>query len=54
MASLTPATIVGVADKLGSLARSKCADIILFDERIEVRRVFLGGRQLPLPRVAAR
>ena len=46
MASLTPAAIVGVADRLGSLAPGKCADILLFDDDVEVRRAFLGGREL--------
>lgn len=44
MASLTPAAILGLQDKLGSLARGKLADVILFDEQVEVRRVFVGGR----------
>jgi N-acetylglucosamine-6-phosphate deacetylase len=45
MASLTPAQIVGVAAELGSLAPGKRADIILFDEQINVRGVYLGGRR---------
>lgn len=44
MASLTPATIAGVADRLGSLAPGKWADIILFDEAVTVQRVFVAGR----------
>jgi N-acetylglucosamine-6-phosphate deacetylase len=45
MASLTPAQIVGAARELGSLAPGKRADIILFDEQINVRGVYLGGRR---------
>jgi N-acetylglucosamine-6-phosphate deacetylase len=43
MASLTPATIIRQADRVGSLEKGKLADIILFDEDIEMRRVFIGG-----------
>ncbi len=43
MASLTPAEILGVQDELGSLAKGKAADIILFDEELEVRRTYVGG-----------
>ncbi len=46
MASLTPASILKVADRLGSLAPGKCADIVIFDQDVEIRRVFLGGREL--------
>jgi N-acetylglucosamine-6-phosphate deacetylase len=43
MASLTPAEIAGVADDLGSLAPGKRADILLFDEQVNVSAVYLGG-----------
>ena len=47
MASLTPAEIIGVADELGSLAPEKwAADVVLFDENVEVRAVYVGGRRL--------
>ncbi len=45
MASLTPATIINLADRLGSLERGKLADVILFDEDIAVKRVFIGGEE---------
>ena len=45
MASLTPATIIRQADRIGSLERGKLADIILFDENLNIRRVFIGGRE---------
>lgn len=48
MASLTPATIIGKAESIGSLEKGKLADIILFDENIEVLSVFIGGKQLAL------
>jgi N-acetylglucosamine-6-phosphate deacetylase len=43
MASLTPAEIVGVAGELGSLAPRKRADIILFDEQVNISGVYLGS-----------
>jgi N-acetylglucosamine-6-phosphate deacetylase len=43
MASLTPAEIVGVAGELGSLAPRKRADIILFDEQVNICGVHMGS-----------
>ena len=43
MASLTPAEIVGAADRIGSLAKGKLADILFLDGDVNVKRVFLGG-----------
>ncbi len=43
MASMTPAEIVGAADRIGSLAPGKLADILFLDETVNVQRVFLGG-----------
>ena len=45
MASLTPATIIKHGDRIGSLDKGKLADVILFDEDIEVKRVFVGGEE---------
>lgn len=45
MASLTPATIVGKEDEIGSLAPGKRADVILFDEDVQVAAVYIGGRK---------
>ena len=49
MASLTPAAIVRRDDPalagLGSLEKGKLADVILFNEEIEVKRVFVGGKE---------
>jgi N-acetylglucosamine-6-phosphate deacetylase len=53
MASLTPAEIVHVDDELGSLAPGKRADIILFDENVDVSRVFVDGRELNRAQIAA-
>jgi len=46
MATLTPAEIIGVADELGSLTPGKQADLILFDEDLNVSQVYIAGRRL--------
>ncbi|MGH9720084.1 MAG: N-acetylglucosamine-6-phosphate deacetylase [Bryobacteraceae bacterium] len=46
MASLTPATIVGVQDEIGSLAAGKWADVILMDDDLNVHATFVGGKRL--------
>lgn len=46
MASLTPAEIAGADDKIGSLAPGKWADVILFDDEINIRDTYLAGRLL--------
>src|SRR4029453_11525390 len=43
MASLTPATIVGVQDEIGSLSAGKRADLLLLDAGLEVRPVLGEG-----------
>ena len=45
MASATPATILRRQD-IGSLAKGKCADVLLLNEDLEVMRVFIEGREL--------
>jgi N-acetylglucosamine-6-phosphate deacetylase len=44
MMSLTPARVMGVADRKGSLERGKDADIVAFDGDIDVRLVMTRGR----------
>jgi imidazolonepropionase-like amidohydrolase len=49
--TLTPAEVLGVADRIGSLEVGKDADIILFDGdplhyRTRVRRVFIDGLEI--------
>ena len=46
MASLTPAEIVGVADEIGSLATGKWADVILIDDDVNVKAVYVAGRKI--------
>lgn len=48
MASLTPAERVGMAAEVGSLERGKRADLVLLDERLRVRRVWVDGSPVSL------
>jgi N-acetylglucosamine-6-phosphate deacetylase len=43
MASLTPATILGIDNHFGSIQSGKTADLVLFDDKFAVRRVWVGG-----------
>jgi N-acetylglucosamine-6-phosphate deacetylase len=44
MSSLTPAKIIGVDDRKGSLEKGKDADITIFDEEINIRQTICKGR----------
>ena len=44
MASLTPARVIGVADRKGSLAAGKDADIAIFNDDFTAWRVLINGR----------
>jgi len=43
MASTTPATIMGISDRKGSLNTGKDADIVIFDENIQIDKTIIGG-----------
>jgi N-acetylglucosamine-6-phosphate deacetylase len=43
MASLTPARVIGVDGRKGSLAAGKDADVVVFDENFQPWRVMIGG-----------
>ncbi len=45
MVSTTPAKIIG-AENIGSLEEGKLADICLFDEEINIKATFIGGRKV--------
>jgi N-acetylglucosamine-6-phosphate deacetylase len=45
MATLTPARIAGHDAEIGSIAPGKRADLLVLDERLNVREVFLAGRR---------
>ena len=46
MASLLPAKLLKIDDKLGSLEKGKIADIVVFDENFRVQSVFQEGRKV--------
>lgn len=46
MASLTPAERTGIARQTGSLEKGKRADILLLNRRLDVKRVFVGGKEI--------
>ena len=47
MASETPARMMGVADRTGTLQRGKDADIIILDRNLYIRSVWSMGRLIP-------
>lgn len=48
MASETPARIMGIYDRKGSLDKGKDADVIIMDENLELKGVWSMGRQINL------
>lgn len=46
MMTATPARIMKVDDKIGSIAPGKNADLIIFDDQINVKQVMLKGKRL--------
>nr|AIA89791.1 amidohydro_1 [uncultured Bacteroides sp.] len=44
MASLTPARVIGVDGRKGSLAPGKDADVVIFDEQFNPWQVMIGGQ----------
>lgn len=48
MASLTPAELTGIARHTGSIEEGKSADVLLISRKLEVRRTFIGGVEMPL------
>jgi N-acetylglucosamine-6-phosphate deacetylase len=46
MATLTPATIVGLQLEIGSLAAGKRADFLFLDPDLQIARVFVDGEPL--------
>jgi N-acetylglucosamine-6-phosphate deacetylase len=48
LATLTPATIIGLQDEIGSLAAGKRADLLFLDAELNVTRVFLDGEAVTL------
>lgn len=46
MASETPANIIGIGDRKGTLQRGKDADILILDKKLNVRCVFAAGNMV--------
>jgi N-acetylglucosamine-6-phosphate deacetylase len=46
MASLTPARILGIHNRVGSLEIGKLADLVVLDTALNVRQVFVEGRHV--------
>jgi N-acetylglucosamine-6-phosphate deacetylase len=46
MASLTPARIIGKGKEIGSIAPGKRADVLILDQNLEVKQVFVAGKLL--------
>lgn len=44
MITSTPAAIMGVADRKGSLMKGKDADIVIFDDHITIQKTIVNGR----------
>lgn len=44
MASETPARIMGVFDRKGSLQKEKDADVLIMDKDLNIRAVWQGGK----------
>lgn len=45
MMSLTPATIMGIQDQKGRIAKGYDADIVVFNADIQIQQVFINGQQ---------
>ena len=46
MASLTPAQRTGISKLRGSLEKAKRADVLILNSHLDVKRVFVGGKEL--------
>ncbi|WP_443938908.1 N-acetylglucosamine-6-phosphate deacetylase [Pedobacter sp. MW01-1-1] len=46
MMSLSPATVMGIQDRKGSLTVGKDADIVFFDEEIKIKKTIVRGRTI--------
>ena len=44
MITYTPARIMGLDSKMGSLKKGFCADLVLFDDDINIHRTIISGK----------
>ncbi|MBM4049593.1 MAG: N-acetylglucosamine-6-phosphate deacetylase [Planctomycetes bacterium] len=47
MVTLNPARVLGLADRKGTLAAGKDADVVVFDEQVDVKLTLVGGMSVP-------
>ncbi len=50
MMTQNPANLLGIGRRTGSIATGKAADLVIFDEGIRVRRVYVSGVEVPIDR----
>lgn len=46
LVSLTPAELMGISDKKGSVEKGKDADLVVTDENLRIKRVFVKGERV--------
>lgn len=46
MASLSPANIIGIGDRKGSLVAGKDADIVIFDDNVDIMQTIVSGKSI--------
>ncbi|NQX54013.1 N-acetylglucosamine-6-phosphate deacetylase [Pedobacter panaciterrae] len=46
MASLSPANIIGIGDRKGSLVAGKDADIVIFDDHVNIMQTIVSGKSI--------
>ena len=46
MMSFNPAKLVGMDNKKGSIAPGMDADLIMFDDDIQIKKVIVGGQEV--------
>ena len=44
--TITPARVIGVDDKVGSIAAGKCADLIVLDKDLNIIDVYIDGKKI--------
>ena len=42
--TINPAKVIGEDDKVGSIAKGKCADLIAADENLDIVEVYIDGK----------
>jgi N-acetylglucosamine-6-phosphate deacetylase len=42
--TLAPAKVIGADQEIGSLSVGKCADLVILDESLQVKAVYINGK----------